>query len=492
MNNADFVKYEDDLKGKDISVQEIKKIVEMFLKSFAKDNNYDNEYDLELIGWETTVNEYRDYPFINQYFSYYFEFLNSTEGLLYLNEFEFDIISNIGIMFGGITKKDNSKYELKDLMKLDRIKYHNKLFSHYTKNELVFIINNLNSLQHILNIMEKKLSQNFLKTENDLSYKDNSVLPSKLINDFKNNKLNIAKYNKDTLEMLKASVTIEKQIALIVNNKIGLIEDTLKVLRKADLIVTRTVFSERLKIIIKLKGIDNYSIMAWLGIKQQTFSDYINNRTLPNTLKIITLARHLNVSMNYLLGLSDVMNSKEYSAYEIFKKFGFSAAAFNALNEHRKIDLPVRFRYSHLLTTLNFLLEEQDMKTLESLSDYLTYGLSDAYYKIKTSDMFDFEDRVISLIEKGSRIKKIKKEISDFRLNMNMLSIQNEESTALINAQQNLINLKKVLTSSSEKKVLLGKGVQDLAEEMVNSLLNECYTENTQSVVNTNDTDVIK
>lgn len=492
MNSTDLSNYEDNLEGKEISVQEIKKIVEMFIKSFSKDKDYEDDFDLEVIRWEIVVNDFRDYPFIKQYFSYHFDFFDSIKCKPYLKEFEFEIINSIGTMFNGIVKKDNSRCEAKDLIKLDKIKYNNKLFSHYTKNELIFIINNLNSLQHILNIIEKKLSQNRLKVENDLSYKDSSVLPQKLINDYKNNRLNSTKYDKDTLEMLETAVVIEKQIAIIVNDKIGLIDETLKALRKVDLIITRTIFSERLKKVMELKNIDSYSIMSWLGIKQQTFSDYINKRTLPDTLKIITLARHLNVDMNYLLGLSDIMNNKEYSAYEIFKKFGVSEMAFNALNDRRKIDFPMRFRYSHLLTTLNFLLEEQDMKTLESLSDYLTYGLSDAYYTIKTSDISDFEERILTLIKKGSKFKNIEKEIAEFRSNLSMLSIHNEESTALINIQQNLINLKKNLTSSSEKKVLLGKGIQDLDEDMFNYLFNESRKENTQYIDCHNSSDIIE
>lgn len=71
-------------------------------------------------------------------------------------------------------------------------------------------------------------------------------------------------------------------------------------------------------------------LAAALGVTDNTISYFVSGKRTPNTEQIIKIARFLNVSADYLLGLSDVQ-STDIDTQDICKKIGCSEDVINNL-----------------------------------------------------------------------------------------------------------------------------------------------------------------
>lgn len=81
-------------------------------------------------------------------------------------------------------------------------------------------------------------------------------------------------------------------------------------------------FGTRLKIIRKARKITQSDLSKALGIAQSTIANYENNTRFPGESSLKDLSEHLEVSIDYLMGLTDLQSvapnhSKEESTYEI-------------------------------------------------------------------------------------------------------------------------------------------------------------------------------
>lgn len=72
-------------------------------------------------------------------------------------------------------------------------------------------------------------------------------------------------------------------------------------------------FDQRLRKTMKEKGKRQADIVNNFDISRQAMSNYYSGRTLPDASKIVELATALDVSADYLLGLTDMMPSKDSS-----------------------------------------------------------------------------------------------------------------------------------------------------------------------------------
>lgn len=63
---------------------------------------------------------------------------------------------------------------------------------------------------------------------------------------------------------------------------------------------------ERLKMLIKKKGVEQQEIAARLGINPVTFSGYVINKREPSFDKLKLFADYFGVSIDFLLGYSDI------------------------------------------------------------------------------------------------------------------------------------------------------------------------------------------
>ncbi len=78
---------------------------------------------------------------------------------------------------------------------------------------------------------------------------------------------------------------------------------------------------ERLKQLVKEKGMEQQEAAAQLNIKSPTFNGYIGNKREPSISKLKQLASYFNVSVDYLIGYSEIRNpylnhlSKEMNSF---------------------------------------------------------------------------------------------------------------------------------------------------------------------------------
>ena len=64
-------------------------------------------------------------------------------------------------------------------------------------------------------------------------------------------------------------------------------------------------FSHRLKYLRKERGYNQIELAKELGVRQSTISAWENGTFEPTFEKLLIIARYFNVSVNYLLGLSE-------------------------------------------------------------------------------------------------------------------------------------------------------------------------------------------
>ena len=97
------------------------------------------------------------------------------------------------------------------------------------------------------------------------------------------------------------------------------------------------VFPKRLKEIMKKRGENQTSLAKkiteqYVTIQRQTISLYMNGQSKPDTERLTTIAKVLDVSADWLLGLSDVQ-SMDGEVKQVCKYTGLSQAAVERLHQ---------------------------------------------------------------------------------------------------------------------------------------------------------------
>lgn len=112
------------------------------------------------------------------------------------------------------------------------------------------------------------------------------------------------------------------------------------------------VFSERLSVLMKERGITQEKLANDLGIKRQTVGLYKSGQSTPDAAQLRNIAIFFNVSSDWLLGLTDFR--KQDNARVSARDLGLSEQAIEVLLEH--VD---RYWDRHLIQTLNLLIEQE-------------------------------------------------------------------------------------------------------------------------------------
>jgi transcriptional regulator with XRE-family HTH domain len=68
----------------------------------------------------------------------------------------------------------------------------------------------------------------------------------------------------------------------------------------------RITTGDRLKQLVKEKGLEQQEVAAELGMKSPTFNGYISNNREPSITKLKQLAGYFGVSVDYLTGYSNI------------------------------------------------------------------------------------------------------------------------------------------------------------------------------------------
>lgn len=85
-------------------------------------------------------------------------------------------------------------------------------------------------------------------------------------------------------------------------------------------------FNIRLKQLRQLMQVTQVDLANAIGVKASTIANYESNRNEPSFDKLISLAKYFNVSVDYLLGITEechccVIKSLDHENYELFQLF---------------------------------------------------------------------------------------------------------------------------------------------------------------------------
>lgn len=113
----------------------------------------------------------------------------------------------------------------------------------------------------------------------------------------------------------------------------------------------KDVFSKRLKEIRERSGLSQTKLAEELGISRGTVSFYENGDRTPDIETLDKIVKYFNVSVEYLLGYSNVQYKSNLTSGE---DLGLSDTAINALRWHNDM-----FSGKFLIPIVNFLLEQE-------------------------------------------------------------------------------------------------------------------------------------
>jgi transcriptional regulator with XRE-family HTH domain len=443
-----------DVHKRDIDNDELFFITELLLKTLHELPTFDSLDSIkycEQYGIMLNLNEYIGYPFISQYFFTSFEFLKranvETEYSEYadykdtllprkiksLSDGEMKIINSVGCEVKGndeliLTSEDNET---------DKI----------TK----FIITALSSLSLMLFKIRSKLDLNRKTYYN--RYKKAIQQKTKDLKGYENERISrgykqqnsIEKELSEELKELNEPILLLDEQINIVSEKINLVNDSLKICYKTELINTRKRFSKRLYEVTTKRGITRQMIKSWLGVKDSTVSDYFKGKTLPDTMKLRILCQMLNVDIGYLLNLSDIKNQRSYPIYEVFEQYGFSGGAFDLLDEMKSRN---SYEYSKKISILNFILEETELKTFNSIVNYFFDYNNDESLSITYEDVDKLKTNVLECLKKGNNIDNIEETFEKFRRGLTSIDIKANNIASLLTIQENIESLKTQIKNS--------------------------------------------
>ncbi len=120
------------------------------------------------------------------------------------------------------------------------------------------------------------------------------------------------------------------------------------------------VFPKRLKEIMKERGENQTSLAKkiteqYVTIQRQTISLYMNGQSKPDTERLTAIAKVLNISADWLLGLSEVKSTN----YEVRQACKYTGLSENSVETLRYLN--VWFNGVYLIPTIDLLLEQEEL-----------------------------------------------------------------------------------------------------------------------------------
>ena len=97
------------------------------------------------------------------------------------------------------------------------------------------------------------------------------------------------------------------------------------------------IFAERLSLLIKETGLSQMEFAFQVGVKQPAISKYLSGR-VPKGIQLLDLARYLNVSPDWLVGLSDTRDCHADSR-AIIKNQDVTAPSNFEINSSEKLKI---------------------------------------------------------------------------------------------------------------------------------------------------------
>lgn len=153
-------------------------------------------------------------------------------------------------------------------------------------------------------------------------------------------------------------------------------------------------FANRLNKLLEEKKIDQEVFAEDVGIAESTLSNYRTGKRFPDCNVLAKISKKLNVSTDYLLGLSDLKSSDKY--FRIVHSFtGLSDKAIEVLRSEQELDKearksnPANSIFREGINTVSYLLEnEQKYFLLKQLYNFL-------WFNSKHKDLIKRKEKII-------------------------------------------------------------------------------------------------
>lgn len=115
----------------------------------------------------------------------------------------------------------------------------------------------------------------------------------------------------------------------------------------------RYKFALRLNTLLEEKDIHQTEFYKKIGISSGALSNYRTGKSEPGLTTLVKLAKELNISVEYISGISDIQDS--YSPISINDKLGLSDSSIRVLEQYKSKDSDTE------LSVINFLLEQEEL-----------------------------------------------------------------------------------------------------------------------------------
>lgn len=136
----------------------------------------------------------------------------------------------------------------------------------------------------------------------------------------------------------------------------------------------KTTFGERLEHILNKKGIPRRKFAKMLGVTDSSIGYYINDDVLPKSKRLFDIAEKLNVSLDYLCGLSDIDELEDEKFIEIIedkRNYDLIKKAFAKEEDiiliKKLLENQLNYRILKILIDLNEEVKKNVVQMLESL-----------------------------------------------------------------------------------------------------------------------------
>lgn len=138
----------------------------------------------------------------------------------------------------------------------------------------------------------------------------------------------------------------------------------------------KDTFGERLEYIMDKKRISRKKLAKMIGVTVTSIGYYINNNAEPSTEKLIKIAKKLNVSLDFLCGLSNIDEIKDEHIKKIISNDEYYNLTKEIIDYKDKYEVTkklfeheINLRILKILIDLNERTKENVAQMLESLKN---------------------------------------------------------------------------------------------------------------------------
>lgn len=135
-----------------------------------------------------------------------------------------------------------------------------------------------------------------------------------------------------------------------------------------------TAFAKRLRTLIEEKDISQNQLAGIVGKTRQAVNSYTLGNTAPDSDTLIKLSEYFNVSVDYLLGLSDVRTVDKDIKF-VCDYTGLSENAVTNLHYLRNTQVLDFEEYKHIVKRVRLHIEDEELK--KNFEDYTQYEKSE-------------------------------------------------------------------------------------------------------------------